>query len=579
MQRYSKLFGKSVKTQSSKKFSSKNASLLIQAGYVYQVMSGVYALLPLGLKVVKKIENIVREEMDKIGQELLLTSLAPKETWQKTGRYETLDVLFKVVPANKESEIKHNLEYVLNPTHEDLLTDLAKKYVVSYKELPFAVYQIQTKFRNEPRAKSGMLRTREFIMKDLYSFHTSKKDLMKYYEKAKKAYWNIYSKLGLKNLTYITAASGGDFTDNYSHEFQVKCKNGEDTIFYAKSTNEAFNKEIAPSKSLNVKTDKIKKAKRLVKTPNITTVKDLAKFLNIPINNTIKTLIYYTDRGFVAAAVRGDYEVNELKLKKILKVKIIRLATEKEVKKLTGSKIGYAGLINLPKEIKIIVDESTKELVNFELGANKQGYHYINVNWGVDLPKPKDFYDIKIAKKGDLYPKTREPYQVFKASEAGNIFPLETKFSKALNYYYSDKHGNQKLVYMGSYGIGITRLMGIIAEIFNDEKGLVWPKKIAPYDIYFITLEQDFKEQAKNIIYKLERAGLDVLWDDRKTASAGEKLKNADILGLPVRIVLSKRSLQKGGVEVKFRNLKTKEEEKIINLNDLTSFLKNWKSK
>ncbi|HHH14226.1 MAG TPA: proline--tRNA ligase [candidate division WWE3 bacterium] len=571
MHRYSELFGKTTKSTSAKQYASKNAQLLTQAGYIYQVMSGVYTLLPLGLRVVKNIEKIVREEMDKIGVELLLPALAPKEVWQKTGRYQTLDVLLKAIPANKVSENENSVEYVLNPTHEDILTEMAKKYVVSYKDLPFAVYQIQTKFRNEPRAKSGLLRTREFIMKDLYSFHTSKEDLMKYYEKAKQAYWNVYTRLGLKEYTFLTAASGGDFTDNYSHEFQIKCENGEDTVFYAKTAGEAFNKEVAPSKAPKIEEgeDNLKPLE-LKETPNITTVKKLAKFLNVPVYKTVKTLIYNCDNSFIAVALRGDYEVNEIKLKKVLKCKNLRLATNEEIEKLTTAKTGYAGLINLPENVKIIADESIQNLVNFELGGNKTNYHYINVNWERDLPKPKEFFDIKIAKEGDLHPKTGEVYEVFKASEAGNIFPLETKFTKLLNYYYFDKEGNKKLVYMGSYGIGITRLMGIMAEVFNDNKGLAWPKQVAPFKVHFITLDESLHKQAEEIIKSLESKGIDVLWDDRTDVRAGEKFKDYELIGIPYRVVLSKNSLEKGGVELKER---IKEEVKFVNPKDLVNIL------
>lgn len=394
--KYSQLFGKTSKT-APKDEVAVNAQLLIRGGFIDKEMSGVYSFLPLGLRVLAKIEKIIREEMDRIGNELLLPALAPKELWEKTGRINTIDVLFKASPANTHSEVKNNAEYILNSTHEEIITPIAQKFNFSYKDLPFALYQIQTKFRNEPRAKSGLLRGREFRMKDLYSFDKNEAGMKQYYEKAKEAYWQVFKRVGLEELTYVTKASGGDFTTDFSHEFQVKCPAGEDTVYYDPETKEAFNKEIAD----------------------------------------------------------------------------------------------------------------------------------------------------KLAQKG-------KEYEIFNACEVGNIFPLYTKFSKAFGYEYSDENGAKHPVYMGSYGIGPSRVMGVLVEVFHDEKGIIWPRQVAPYSVQVITLGTQHAQKAEKLLQDLESAGVDVLWDDRKDASAGEKFSDADLIGIPVRLVISDKTGDK--IEIKKRN-------------------------
>jgi prolyl-tRNA synthetase len=418
MQKYSKLYIKTKK--SAKEFESVNATLLQKAGFIYQEMAGVYSFLPLGMRVLTKIENIVRDEMNKIGAEVLMSALAPKEIWEATGRLDTIDVLMKTSGANDISKQKSTNEYVLNCTHEDVITPIAKEYNLSYKDFPFAFFQIQTKFRNEARAKSGLLRGREFRMKDLYSFHTSLEDLMRFYEESKQYYWNVYNRLGLGEHTVMALASGGDFTKNYSHEFQVRCEAGEDIIYLDKETGISYNKEVAPADAENLE-------------------------------------------------------------------------------------------------------------------------------------------------------ESNEKYEVFKACEVGNIFPLETKFSKAIDYTYTDENGQQQLVYMGSYGIGPSRVMGVIVEKFHDDKGIIWPSTVAPYDVHLVTLGVNNNEASLDLIKQIEATGKEVLWDDREDVSAGAKFADADLIGIPVRIVLSDRSLQNGGVEVKLRN---ESESKIVALADIDQILK-----
>jgi len=569
MQKYSQLVGQTNK--SAKEFSSKNATLLLKAGYVDQLMAGVYSYLPLGLRVLNKIEKIVRDEMNTVAQEVFMPTLQPVENWQQTKRFDKVDVLLKAVPANDNSMARHNSLYVVGPTHEDVVTPLVQKFAKSYKDFPKIVYQIQSKFRNEPRAKSGLLRGREFRMKDAYSFDTSLENFEKTYELMRQVYVNIYSKLGIGEDTVYAAASGGDFTKSHSNEFQTKCDSGEDLMFEVPSTGVVYNREVAPAKAprTNIDANEEEKPREDVLGKGIIGVEALAEFLKIPVEKTTKTMIYETNTGkVVAAAVRGDYDINEEKLSGVLKVDSVKLASEEIVKEVTKAEVGYAGILDLPTDVEIIFDESVVGRANFECGANKTDYHSVNVNFGRDLPEPTAVYDIKTVNVGDLDPQTNEEYKTYPACEVGNIFPLMTKFPDAFNYKYTSETGELKQVYMGCYGIGTSRVMGVIAEKYNDEKGLAWPKQVAPFAVHFITLNGDMDSKAEELITKLEAAGHDVLWDDRAKASAGEKFNDSELIGIPVRVVLTKRSVEAGGVEVKLRSAA---DSKVVSLEELVN--------
>jgi prolyl-tRNA synthetase len=567
--RQSHLFTKTNK--SARTHDSVNATLLQKAGFIDQTMAGVYSYLPLGLRVLNKIEQIIREEMDQIANQVFLPSLSPFELWQQTGRAETIDVLFKASGANIPSRLHNNTEYVLNSTHEELITPIVKRFTSSYKDLPCAAYQIQTKFRNEPRAKSGLLRGREFRMKDLYSFHTSEEDLLRYYhEKAKPAYTKVYQRLGLGDYTVIAMASGGDFTDQYSHEFQTICYTGEDTLFHVPDTDVYYNKEIAPSQIPQSNDGKEKpQALKNIHTPGATSVQKLIKALKVPIEKCIKTLIYQTDEGTIFfAGIRADYDANELKLAKVVNAKYIELVNDDTIRKLTGAEPGYAGIINVPKHIPVYVDDSAQGLVNFECGGNQTDHHYLNGNFGRDLPKPKQFHDFKEAKPGDRHPETGKQYEVMTASEVGNIFPLNTKFSDAFDYQYTDAEGQQHPVYMGCYGLGSSRIMGVIVERFHDDHGIIWPESVAPYQVHLLglNLEQaEVKKHANQIYDQLTAAGIEVLYDDREDARAGQKFSDADLIGIPYRLVVSPKTGQQ--IEVKPRTATE------TNLMDLKEFI------
>lgn len=570
--------------KSAKDFDSVNATYLIQGGFIDQTLAGVYSFLPLGLRVLNKVEKIIREEMDKIGTEILMSSLSPKTLWETTGRIESVDVLMKTSGANEASKQTSTKEYILSATHEELVTPIAKKFNHSYKDFPFAFYQIQTKFRNEARAKSGLLRGREFRMKDLYSFHTSEKDLMEYYEKSKVVYMNVYKRVGLGDDTYEVRASGGAFTTNYSHEFQTKCEAGEDLIFLDPKSGVAFNQEIAPSKaptpgqsSKQAQVDQNHQSGsdshttqnlEKIRTENIRTMDALAEFLKVAPEQCVKTIIYETDHNeLIAVALRGDYDVNEEKLKKILKPTTLRLASAEKIKETTGAEIGFAGIINLPKSIALFADDSIKDLSNFECGANETNYHFINVQWGRDVEKPAQFYDLKIAKFGDINPETGEVYETFKGSEVGNIFPLGTKYSRAFNYTFTDINGKEQHVVMGCYGLGVTRLIGVIVEKFHDDRGIIWPESIAPFQVQLVSLRGGEKK-AEELYHKLESVGVEVLWDDTD-ASPGSKLASADLIGIPYRAVVSKRTGDK--IELKKRS---RSDSKLVGESELISLLK-----
>lgn len=555
----SRIFTKTAK-ETKASSASVNAEVLVRAGFIHKTMAGAYSYLPLGNRVLRKIENIVREEMDTIGNEVFLTALCPQENWQKTGRLDRVDVLFQASGANAASKKNNPAEYVLCGTHEEIITPLVGHFVQSYQDLPCAAYQIQTKFRNEARPKSGILRGREFRMKDLYSFHATEEDMTDYFKnKATPAYERVVERLGLKDLTVKALASGGSFSKQHSLEFQTRCPTGEDLIFRAPGSDVCFNREIAPVLAREWNNSAESEAEKTdVTGKGIIGVEELAAFLKIEVERTTKTLIFEADDGrIIAAAVRGEYDVNEEKLRSVSGASGLRLASADTVRRVTGAEVGYAGPLNLPPEVEVYWDDSCRNRKNFECGANKTDEHSINVNFGRDLPEPATFHDIKIAREGDLDPVSGSPYESFKASEIGNLFTLYTKFSSAFDFSFVDKDGSQKPVYMGCYGIGTTRLMGVIAELFSDEHGLKWPPSIAPYAVHIVPIAKNHDDEAYvraiEIHDRLERAGIDCLLDDRLKESVGSKMADADLIGTPLRIVVSVKTLAQEQVELKIR--------------------------
>ncbi len=573
---YSKLFGK-TQTTAPHDANSINAKLLVQAGFVEQLAAGIYHFLPLGLKVLQNINRIIREEMNAIGgQEILMPALLPIEPWQTTGRDKSLDEIFF------RSKGAGDKDFVFGPTHEEAVTPLAKKQIRSYKDLPFSVYQIQTKFRNEPRAKSGILRGREFGMKDMYSFHTDEHDLDKYYERAKQAYFNVYERCGLK--AYIVEASGGAFSDKFSHEFSIVTPAGEDTLIICDKCNIAQNLEIAEGKVHNP--DVMEEDESPMKEVTVKrgfTVADNAKAHNVPENKILKTVVYTFEGGYVGVVIRGDLQINEGKLIKYLG-KTVRAASPEELKKL-GLIQGFISPVGMPlveggikhaAEVKsdgdvtplpFIADHSIRDIKNFVTGANKPDTDLAGVNLGRDFTV-SDFTDLVSVEAGFRCTKCGHELHEAKAIEAGNIFKLGTKFSKDFEVYYDDEKGERKLAVMGCYGIGNTRMVGTIVEASHDEKGIIWPKSVAPYTVHLIHLSADeqVKKTAESIYHDLVKNGIEVLYDDREE-TAGVKFNDADLIGLPLRLVVSGRTLKEGSAEWKLRQDK---EGKLVKLEDVT---------
>ena len=547
----SRMFTKTLKETPADEV-AKNAQLLLRAGYIRKELSGVYSYLPLGWKVVENIKQVVREEMNAIGsEELLMSSLQSRDIWEKTGRWDD-----KKVDNWFKTHLFNGTELGVGLTHEEPIVDAARPYISSYKDLPKSVYQIGSKFRNEKRAKSGILRGREFIMKDAYTFARDQAEHEVEYERMAEAYTRVYARLGIGDKTFRVKADGGIFTERYSDEYQTLSEFGEDTLYHVPGTDEYYNGEVAPSRAPAVKdmpTEQLPMEER--ETIGVVGVEQLAQVLGVPVERTVKTMLYETDKGVVAAAVRGDYSVNELKLRKVLGAKQVALASEETVKRVTNAEIGYAGLLGLPEDVQVVVDDAIEPLANFELGANRTNYHNVNVNWGRDLEKPATFYDIKEAKLGDIHPESGKVYEIAKAVEVGNIFPLETKFTDALDVSYVDEKGERQQIIMGCYGIGVSRLVGVLAEHFSDEKGLVWPEAVAPYQVYLVAIGTDepVTRACEELCEKLQAQGVSVLYDDRD-ARPGEKFADADLLGIPHRVVVSAKTLDAHKYEYKQRS-------------------------
>ena len=542
--RRTQLFTKTLKEAPADEV-ARNAQLLIRAGYIHKEMAGVYAYLPLGLRVIEKIKQIVREEMNAAGsQELLMTTLQPSDIWEKTNRWsdEVVDNWFKTALLN-------GTQLGVGLTHEEPVVDAAIPYITSYKDLPKSVYQIGNKFRNEKRAKSGLLRGREFIMKDAYTFARDQDEHEKVYENLAAAYHKVYERLGIGEQTFRVKADGGIFTKRFSDEFQTVSPIGEDTLFHVPDTDIYYNQEVAPSQAQTHEQPADMGEMQEVETPGVVGVEQLAKVLDVPVERTVKTMLYVIDDVVTAVAVRGDYAINEIKVRLATGAKSVQLADVETIRRVTGAEVGYAGLIGLPDEVQVLVDDSVEPLVNFELGANRTNYHNTNVNWGRDLEKPEKFYDLKEAKEGDINPETGKVYETVRAVEVGNIFPLESKYSDALDMYYTDENGERQSFVMGCYGIGVSRLMGVLAEHFSDDKGLVWPLAVAPYSVYIVAIGEQGLKVAEELYDELKSSGVEVMLDDREERP-GVKFADAELMGIPYRVTVSDRGVEAGTYEL-----------------------------
>jgi len=524
--------------------------LLVRTAMISQVAAGVYAFLPLGWRVFRKIEQIVREEMDKAGgQELNMPVLQPIELWQKTGR----DIAFGKGLFCVIDRKDHTL--VMGPTHEEVITSIVAHNVKSYRDLPLLPYQMQTKFRDEPRPRGGLIRVREFIMKDLYSFDVDEAGLDVSYKKMLVAYKRIYDRCGLPTL--LVEADSGAIGGKDSHEFMLVAENGEDEIIYCNKCQYAANVEKATSVKEPVGGGDPLPIEEVC-TPGATTIKALADFLKVPENRTMKVVFYMADGKLVFAMLRGDLDVNEVKVRRALKATELRLATEDELMQ-AGIVPGFASPVGL-KGIEVLVDDSITTGSNFVAGGNKPETHIKNVNY------PRDFTadivaDIATARAGEKCVKCGGKLSSTHGIEVGHIFKLGTFLSEKLGAYYSDEKGESHPIMMGCYGIGFGRLLAAAVEQNHDEKGIIWPTTIAPFQVYLCPLYREgtkVSEVAEKLYRDLEAAGIEVLFDDRNE-SPGVKFNDADLYGIPLRVTVSPRTLEKNSVELKKRTEKASE--------------------
>jgi len=522
--------------------------LMIRSGMIRMVGAGIYSFLPIGYRVVRKVSQIIREEMDAIGgQEFHLPALNPKEIWEETGRVDAFgDILFHI----------KNREYVLAPTHEEIMTFHARNVVKSYKDMPQIWYQIQTKFRNEPRPRSGVIRGRQFLMKDAYTFDVSYEALDVAYGLHDKAYRKIFDRCGLKY--FVVGASSGAMGGTGSEEFMVKSEAGEDTVAYCSSCGYAANAEVAASRVEVIEREKESKSVYEISTPNVKSIDELCEFLKINESVCAKSRVYINEGKAVLILMQGNDEVNESKLTKILGGNV-RSGHPEELSAITGADAGSIGPIGFKG--RIIADLKLKDRNNLFSGANKNDFHIGGIDLKRDLPDRQagvpsiEYADMRIVQSGEGCPNCDSKLEVFTAIELGHIFKLGTKYSEALKAFYLDEKGEEHPIVMGSYGIGVERIMACYIEQNHDEKGIIWDKALAPFDIHLIALNlknENIVSASEKVYNELKSFGYEVLFDDRD-AAAGFKFNDADLLGMPVQIVIGEKKLKDGKCEVKIR--------------------------
>jgi len=523
---------------------------LMRGGYIRPVSAGIYSLLPAGKRIVAKIENIIREEMNRIdGQEILMPVVLPASLWQESGRYEAVGAeLLRFSDRNDKPML-------LAMTHEECVTALIRTEVNSYKQLPVMVYQIQTKYRDEARPRAGLIRTREFTMKDAYSFHTDQADLEAYYVRAHEAYERIFRRIGLDNVLSIESNSGM-MGGKVSHEFMAISECGEDTIFVSPDRKYRANREIAVADWKFVKEEE--KALEKVATPDCKTIDEVAGFLNVAPEQTGKAVFYQDARTgeLIFALIRGDFEVNESKLSNAALVAELKFADDESILA-AGAVPGYASPLNLKgKKAKIIIDRSAFESSNLVVGANEPGFHCLNFNAQRDLAGVDYIVaDIATVREGDPAPGSGEPLEMLRGIEVGNIFQLGTKYSESMNCNYLDKDGKSRPMIMGCYGIGVGRAMASVIEYSHDDYGPVWPMSIAPWQVQVCAIDPQkagVGEAAEKLVEQLEKMNLEVLYDDRGE-KAGSMFSDADLLGIPFRLVISPKTLAENQVEFRTR--------------------------
>ncbi|WP_067867509.1 proline--tRNA ligase [Neptuniibacter marinus] len=540
--------------------------LMLRAGMIRKAASGLYSWLPLGLRALRKVERIVREEMDKSGAlEVLMPAIQPAELWQESGRWEMYG------PELLRVKDRHNREFCVGPTHEEVITDLIRREIKSYKQLPANFYQVQTKFRDEIRPRFGVMRSREFIMKDAYSFHVGTESLQQTYDLMYQTYSAIFNRLGLDFRPVL--ADTGSIGGATSHEFHVLAESGEDDIAFSNVSDYAANIELAealsPAGELAAPTVEM----TIVDTPNAKTIDELVTQFNVPIEKTIKTLFVVAsdacEADFVALLVRGDHELNEIKAEKLPEVaEPLEFAEEEQIRNLIGAGPGSLGPVGL--EIPVIADRTVAKTSDFSAGANADGKHYFGINWNRDVDLPQ-VADIRNVVEGDPSPCGEGSIEIKRGIEVGHIFQLGQKYSEALEAKVLDQNGKSVVMDMGCYGIGVSRVIAATIEQNHDESGIIWPESIAPFHIALIPLQYDKSDEVKALTDKmyrdLQQAGYDVILDDRdKKTSPGVKFADMDLMGIPHRVVISPRGLETGTLEYKGRRDAEKQDVKVDDL-------------
>ncbi|MFB5660530.1 proline--tRNA ligase [Alteribacillus sp. HJP-4] len=521
--------------------------LMLRAGLIRQTASGVYSYLPLGKRVLRKVEEIVRDEMDAAGgQEMLMPAIQPAELWQESGRYTDMG------PELMRLKDRHERDFVLGATHEEVITSLVRDEVTSYKKLPMNLYQIQTKYRDERRPRFGVLRSREFIMKDAYSFDADEEGLDKNYQAMYQAYSAIFTRCGL-DYRAVEADAGAIGGNGGTHEFMVLSAIGEDTIAYSDASDYAANLEIAAVPDNYKKADPAEKLLSTTETPAMKTIKEVSNYLGQDPSKLLKSLLFIVNEQPVLVICRGDHEINEIKVANAFGEMHAELADQETVQQVMGTEPGFIGPVNAPEHVEIIADFAVKSLNAAVCGANEADKHFQNVHPGRDFQVNR-FMDLRIVQEGDAAPDGKGTYRFAKGIEVGHVFKLGTKYSEALGASFLDENGRSNPIIMGCYGIGVSRTIAAVIEQNHDENGLIWPKSVAPFDLHLLILNTKQEEQVKlgEELYELLRTkGYDVLFDDRKER-AGVKFKDSDLIGLPVRIACGKKAAQ-GVVEVKIR--------------------------
>ncbi|MDU3775861.1 MAG: proline--tRNA ligase [Clostridium perfringens] len=519
--------------------------LMLRAGLMRKMAAGIYNYMPLGLKVIENVKNIVREEMNNAGaQEFLASALIPAELWQESGRWDAYGAeMFRL-------KDRHNRDFCLGPTHEEVFTDIVRNEIKSYKQLPLNLYQIQTKYRDERRPRFGVMRSREFIMKDGYSFDKDQEGLDLAYEKMRKAYVNIFNRCGLD--AKAVAADSGAIGGSGSAEFMVKSEVGEDDVVFCTACDYAANIEKAPSTPEHGEKEELMEVEK-VETPAVKSIEDLAKFFECSPKKIAKTLIFQADDNVVAVVLRGDREANEVKIANAIgEVIELEMASEEAVKEATGAAVGFAGPMGIKVDM-LLVDQEVANMYNFIIGANETDMHLKNVNYGRDFEGiVGDFRNVTI---GEKCPECGKEITISRGTEVGHIFKLGTKYSESMGATFIDEDGKAKPFIMGCYGIGVTRTVASIIEQHNDENGIIWPLEVAPYHVSVIPANVKNEEQAtkaEEIYNELRKMGVEALLDDRKER-AGVKFKDSELMGIPMRITVGKM-IGEGQVEFKLRN-------------------------